>query len=239
MQRAIFTRISEAVKPMDAVDRTVMTKPLHHVDIPTKNATFAMACFWAPDALFGATPGVIRTKVGYSGGTKENPSYRNLGDHTEAIQIDYDPKMIQYETLLDIFWQNHDPTAKSKLQYTSFIFYHDQEQKELAEKALEQQQKLYSKPVVTVIRPATKFYDAEDYHQKYRLQQHPWLCEAISCKGSLLKTSYVAARLNGYVIGCGGVAQFESELPILGLDEKTGEYVRKLVTKYEGQGLVC
>ena len=80
------------------------------------------------------------------------------------------------------------------------------------------------------------------YHQKYRLQQHPWLCEAIGLQkntGELLRSSHVAARLNGYVIGCGGVAQFESELPNLGLDEKTADYVRKLVTQYEGHGLIC
>lgn len=237
--QAFFSRLTQCHKPLDAVEHTTLKKALHHVDVPTKKATFAMACFWAPDALFGTTIGVIRTKVGYCGGTKHNPTYRDLGDHTEAIEIDYDPKVIDYEALLDLFWANHDPTAKVKLQYTSFIFYHDKEQKEIAERTLKEQQKLYNKPLVTEVKPAVKFFDAEDYHQKYRLQQHPWLCELLDCKGDLLKDSYIAARLNGYVIGCGGVSQFENELAILGLDEKSGDYVRKLVTKYEGQGLVC
>uniref|UniRef100_A0A0K8SDD2 peptide-methionine (S)-S-oxide reductase n=3 Tax=Lygus hesperus TaxID=30085 RepID=A0A0K8SDD2_LYGHE len=214
---------------------------LHHVDVPTKKATFAMACFWAPDALFGATPGVIKTRVGYCGGAKNNPTYRDLGDHTEAIDVDYDPNQITYEKLLELFWANHDPTARLKTQYTSFIFYHDEDQKAAAEKTMKEQEKTHKRPLVTVVRPAAKFWDAEDYHQKFRLQQHPWLCELLSVKdnGQLLKESFVSARLNGYVIGCGGVEQFEKEWATLGLDQKAANYVRRLVTKYEGQGLVC
>ncbi|CAH1399471.1 unnamed protein product [Nezara viridula] len=239
MFQATFTKIHEAHRPSDIIGHTSLKKALHHVDIPTKKATFAMACFWAPDALYGSTVGVIRTRVGYSGGTKVNPTYRDLGDHTEVIEIDYDPNMIDFETLLKLFWDNHDPTAKAKIQYSSFIFYHDDEQKEVAEKSIAEQQANFQKPILTKARPVQKFYDAEDYHQKYRLQQHPWLCELLGVKGDLLKNSYVAARLNGYVIGCGGITQYEQELPILGLDEAVGDYVRKLVTKYEGQGLIC
>lgn len=89
---------------------------LHIVDIPTKKATFAMGCFWGCDSLYGATKGVIRTRVGYCGGTKTIPTYRNIGDYTESIEVDYDPNEIKYETLLNIFWSNHDPTAKMKKQ---------------------------------------------------------------------------------------------------------------------------
>lgn len=241
-QTSAFSKISEAYRPSDIIQHTNLSsksRVLHHVDIPTQKATLAMACFWAPDALYGATVGVIRTRVGYSGGRKEEPSYRNLGDHTEVIQIDYDPNMIDYETILNLFWANHDPTAQAKIQYSSFIFYHNEEQKKIAEESLEKQRKNFNKGILTKIRSAQKFWDAEDYHQKYRLQQHPWLCEALGCQGGLLKESYVAARLNGYVLGCGGAAQYEAELPILGLDETAGEYVRRLVTKNEGMGLVC
>ncbi|CAA9994596.1 unnamed protein product [Nesidiocoris tenuis] len=241
MLGSIFSSRSSTHQPRDTVGNDEPLKPLHHVDVATKKATFAMACFWAPDALFGATPGVIRTKVGYCGGTKNNPSYRDLGDHTEAIEVHYDPNAISYEKLLELFWSNHDPTARNKLQYTSFIFYHDDEQKAAAQKSFEEQKSAHRKNLVTLVRPEVTFWDAEDYHQKFRLQQHPWLCEMLDVKnnGQLLKDSFVSARLNGYVIGCGGVDQFEKEWRSLGLDLKTSNYVRRLVQKYEGQGLVC
>jgi len=213
---------------------------LHDIDVPTKKATFAMACFWAPDSLFGVQNGVIRTRVGFAGGTTENPAYRSIGDHTEAIEIDYDPNEVSYIELLDLFWKNHDPTARTSKQYTSLIMYHDQEQKELAEKTLKEEEKKKSTYIVTKILPATKFYDAEDYHQKYRLQQHPSLMKAVGLiPGNKLKSSHLAARLNGYVVGRGGLAQFDAEVSHLGLDEKTADYIRKLVVKYEGQGLFC
>ncbi|KAL1129292.1 hypothetical protein AAG570_013821 [Ranatra chinensis] len=200
-----------------------------------------MACFWGPDSLFGATLGVVATRVGYSGGKKPNPSYRDLGDHTEAIAIEYDPNVINYNGLLELFWSHHDPTAKCKRQYTSLIFYHDDEQKALAEKSLKEKQGKYKNPIVTEIIPASTFYDAEDYHQKYRLQGHSSLCKDIGLEGNgrLIKESFLAARLNGYVVGMGGIAQFEKELPSLGLDEKTADYVRRLVVKYEGHGMTC
>jgi len=199
-----------------------------------------MACFWAPDSLFGIQNGVIRTRVGFAGGTTENATYRNIGDHAEAIEIDYDPNEVSYGELLDLFWKNHDPTARTSKQYTSLIMYHDQEQKELAEKTLKEEEKKKSTYIVTKILPATQFYDAEDYHQKYRLQQHPSVMKAVGLvPGNKLKSSHLAARLNGYVVGRGGLAQFDAEVSRLGLDEKTADYIRKLVVKYEGQGLFC
>lgn len=213
---------------------------MHDIDVPTKKATFAMGCFWAPDSLFGVQNGVIRTRVGFAGGTTENATYHSIGDNTEAIEIDYDANEVSYSELLDLFWKNHDPTSRTSKQYTSLIMYHDQEQKELAEKTLKEEEKKKSAYIVTKILPATKFYDAEDYHQKYRLQQHPSLMKAVGLvPGNKLKSSHLAARLNGYVVGRGGLAQFNAEVSRLGLDEKTADYVRKLVVKYEGQGLFC
>lgn len=89
---------------------------LHDVNIPAKKATFAMGCFWGPDAYFGATKGVLRTRVGFTGGSKDGPAYKSLGDHTEAIEIDFDPSEISYESLLQLFWTNHDPTARTTKQ---------------------------------------------------------------------------------------------------------------------------
>ncbi|PSN48523.1 Peptide methionine sulfoxide reductase [Blattella germanica] len=228
------------MEPDDDDNHYNMGTLLHNVDVPVKKATFSMACFWAPDGLFGVQKGVIRTRVGYAGGTVEHPSYRNIKDHTESVDIDYDPTEISYSDLLNVFWNYHDPTARTSKQYTSLIMYHDEEQKQLAEKTLKEEEKKKNSYIVTKILPAKEFYDAEDYHQKYRLQQHPWLMEAVGLThGSMLKSSHLAARLNGYVVGFGGVAQFDSEVERLGLDEKTAAYVRKLVVKYEGQGLFC
>jgi peptide-methionine (S)-S-oxide reductase len=114
---------------------------------------------------------VIRTRVGYAGGEKINPTYYNLGNHSETIQIDYDPEKITYQQLLQIFWNNHNATLKSfSRQYMSIIFYHNLKQQELATQSmLEQEIKLDTK-LVTEILPLTQFYRAEDYHQKYRLQ---------------------------------------------------------------------
>ncbi|RZF39700.1 hypothetical protein LSTR_LSTR012154 [Laodelphax striatellus] len=240
MLSSIREAVTSSVRGSSSV-RSNMSTYLHNLDVPTKKATFGMACFWAPDALFGATLGVVRTRVGYCGGTKNNPTYRSLGDHTEAIDIDYDPNVITYSQLLELFWQNHDPTARNKLQYTSIIFYHDEDQKEAADKTLKDQQKRHKASIVTKVIPFKEFFDAEDYHQKYRLQQHPWLCSEIGVgkTSPLLKSSHLAARLNGYIIGQGGVAQFNKEAEQLGLEGQVRDYVRKLVEENEGNGLIC
>jgi len=134
-------------------------------------AWFSMGCFWGPDELFSNIIGVISTRVGYAGGTKENPTYHSLGDHTETIEITYNPDKITYETLLKYFWENHDPINKQKTQYQSIIFYHNSHQKLLAESSKQMEQKQYSTPILTEIRPAETFYEAEEYHQKY-FQKH-------------------------------------------------------------------
>ncbi|KAG8237984.1 hypothetical protein J437_LFUL018009 [Ladona fulva] len=213
---------------------------MHDVDVETKKATFAMGCFWEPDVLFGSYKGVIRTRVGYTGGTKKNPTYKSLGDHTEAIDVDYDPVAVKFEELLDVFWNNHDPSARMTRQYSSFIYYHDDDQKKSAESSL--QERKAKGCVLTQIVPASEFYEAEGYHQKYRLQQHPWLVEAIGLvrndQNSLVR-SHVAARLNGYVFGRGGKEALEADIVRLGLNDEIAKYVRQYYVKFEGRGLVC
>ncbi|CAG9793969.1 unnamed protein product [Diatraea saccharalis] len=213
---------------------------LHDVDIPTKKATFGMGCFWSNDSLFGASPGVIRTRVGYAGGTTKNPHYRNIGDHTEVIELDFDPKTVTYEELLDMFWANHEYglTTKIKRQYMSLILYHDEEQREAAEASYKVMQTRYGQ-LRTEIAPAGTFYPAEDYHQKYRLQGHKDLCRSLGINSSRLQSSHLAARLNGYLVGVGGKDQFEGEVAKLGLDEKQADYVRKELERNEGGGLAC
>ncbi len=166
-----------------------------------KTATFSMGCFWGPEAFFGAQDGVVRTWAGYTGGEKRSPEYRSLGDHTETVQIDYDPDKISYEELLELFWNNHDPSRKRKTQYASRIFYHTELQKKLAEETKERYEDEHGE-IYTKILPAETFWVAEDYHQKYRLRQRKDLMENFSnYSPEEFINSTAAARMNGFVMG--------------------------------------
>lgn len=140
-------------------------------------ATFAGGCFWCVEADFDRVDGVISTTSGYIGGDKADPTYEEVSSggtgHTEAVEIRYDPDKVSYEALLDVFWVNHDPTTDSRQfcdkgrQYRPGIFYHDAEQKRLAEESKRKIADSHSFPVVTEITEATAFYPAEAYHQNY------------------------------------------------------------------------
>lgn len=137
-----------------------------------------------------------------------------------------------------MFWKNHDSTARCTRQYMSAVFYHNEEQKRLAEETLKEAQKKTAKPIQTQILAASTFYDAEDYHQKYLLQQHPWLMNMLDIEpGPELINSQVATRLNGYVGGYGTLADFEAELSSLKLDDKVAEYVRRAMKN--GSRVAC
>ena len=142
-------------------------------------ATFAAGCFWGIEAAFRQTEGVLDTTVGYSGGDYENPSYKDVctgkTGHAEVVRVVYDSERVSYEELLDVFWSEHNPTTKNRqgwdigTQYRSAIFFHDDEQKAIATASrdkLEASGK-YRKPIVTEITQASKFYPAEEYHQRY------------------------------------------------------------------------
>lgn len=144
-----------------------------------ETATFGNGCFWCTEAIFKSLKGVETVESGYSGGKLKNPTYREvcsgLTGHAEVIQITYDPSVISYDELLEVFWQTHDPTTLNRqgadvgTQYRSAVFYHSPEQKEAAEKykAELNRQKVFDKPIVTEITAFDKFYKAEDYHQNY------------------------------------------------------------------------
>lgn len=209
-----------------------------NMDGETETASFGMSWFWFPEAQFGCAPGVIRTRVGFSGGTKINPTYRSLGDHTETTEVVYDPTKNSYSNLLKMFWKNHDATSKCTRQYMSAVFYHNEEQKRLAEESLKVAQENSSKKIQTQILKATTFYVAEDYHQKYLLQQHPWLMNTLDIEpGDELNNSFVATRLNGYIGGYGTPAAFEVELPSLKLDDKVADYIRRAMAS--GNRVAC
>ncbi|CAH1968257.1 unnamed protein product [Acanthoscelides obtectus] len=218
-----------------------MPSVLHDVSTPFRKATFGMGCFWAGDALFGAQPGVLRTRVGYSGGTTIDPVYKKMGDHTEVVEIDFDPKVISYDDLLELFWNNHEYglTTIIKRQYMSLILYHNEDQKRIAEISMKKLAHKRNEKLITEIAPAGPFYPAEDYHQKYRLQEHSWLCEELGLTPALLQTSHVATRLNGYIVGVGKQQDFEKDVVTLGLSEKVAKYVRSHLLENEGGNLYC
>jgi peptide-methionine (S)-S-oxide reductase len=165
-------------------------------------ATFAAGCFWCTEEAMDKVPGVISTTSGYTGGTRDNPTYEQVSGggtgHTEAVEVVYDPQKVSYETLLVAFWKNHDPTVinrqfcDSGSQYRPGIFYHSDEQKKLAEasKAKVAQTKTFRQPILTPIEKAGAFWPAEDYHQDY-YKKNP-------------------RRYTFYVTGCGRYRRLEA-----------------------------
>jgi len=158
-------------------------------------ATFAAGCFWCAEEAFEKVPGVVSVTSGYTDGKTKNPSYEMVSSgttgHTEAVEVKFDPSKVSYEKLLDVFWVNHDPTYADRQfcdhgpQYRPGIFWHDEEQKRLADAARAKYEKLktFKQPIVTPIVKASQFWPAEDYHQDY-YKKNP-------------------ARYKFYVTGCG------------------------------------
>jgi peptide-methionine (S)-S-oxide reductase len=144
-----------------------------------EKATFAAGCFWGVEATFRALPGVTATRVGYTGGGTDKPTYEDVctdrTGHAEAVEVTYDPAKISYDDLLKVFWENHDPTTLNRqgpdvgTQYRSAIFYHSPAQEKAARASKErlEQSHAFRRPIVTQIVPAVEFWQAEDYHQQY------------------------------------------------------------------------
>jgi peptide-methionine (S)-S-oxide reductase len=176
---------------------------------------------------------VISTRVGYSGGSKKNPTYYSLGDHTETVQVDYDPARITYGELLNVFWKSHDPARKAwSRQYMAAIFYHNEEQKQRAIKSREREAERLKIKICTDILPASEFYLAEDYHQKYYLRQVRELCKEFTTIYPVLKdfiSSTAVARANGYVGGYGSLQKLQKEVNSLGLSPVGGKKLVAIV----------
>ncbi|HCK53164.1 MAG TPA: peptide-methionine (S)-S-oxide reductase [Planctomycetaceae bacterium] len=140
-------------------------------------ATFGAGCFWGVEVAFRKVPGVNDAAVGYCGGTLENPTYEDVctgtTGHAEVVEVDFDPEQVAYETLVDLFWQCHDPTTLNRqgpdvgTQYRSAIFFHSPEQQQAAEASRTAAQERISRPIATEITEASTFYRAEEYHQQY------------------------------------------------------------------------
>jgi len=195
-----------------------------------ERATFGMGWFWGSESTFGSQPGVVLTTVGYAGGQSARPTYYKMGDHTECVDVYFDPCIITFEHLLKIFWTNHDPTTHKSRQYRSIILCHDPIQTELALQSLQLQQKQRQKKINTAVENFSTFHQAEEKHQKNQLRRHPALLACLDWEGSLA-SSYVATRINGYLGGHTNMASFNKEWESLGLSKDIASYVRKVIIK--------
>ena len=167
-------------------------------------ATLGAGCFWCTEAVFQRLKGVKDIKVGYTGGKIKNPTYREICSgrtgHAEVAHIAYDPDELKFEELLEVFWKTHDPTTMNRQgndvgsQYRSAIFYHNEEQKEIAEKYIRQlnESTTWPDPIVTEVAPFTEFYEAEDYHQNYynENQSQPYCSFIIAPKIAKLEKNF-------------------------------------------------
>ena len=182
-----------------------------------ETATFGMGCFWGPEARFGGLRGVIRTRVGYAGGTTVAPTYKTIGDHTETIEIDYDPGIISYEDILYHFWRNHYPNRDQYKgqQYVSSLRYRCYQQRRIIELVKGEMEKELGESIETEITPLEHFTLAEDRHQKYYLKRYPNILEKLHSlypsEESLIDSTF-AARLNGFVKGFGTRDQIVTEI---------------------------
>jgi peptide-methionine (S)-S-oxide reductase len=163
---------------------------VERIEMSTEIATFGAGCFWGVEHLFRKVPGVTEAVSGYSGGFVENPDYRlvctGTTGHAEVVQVTFDPEVVSYDQLLEVFWAMHDPTQVNRqgpdmgTQYRSIVLAHTDEQKAAAEASKERAQSRYTKPIATEIVPFSAFYPAEDYHQRYYLNNgHEPYCHAI------------------------------------------------------------
>jgi len=172
--------------------------------------------------------------VGYAGGRKKAPTYSDLGDHTETVQVDYDPARITYSQLLDLFWKNHRPTRRPwSRQYMNAVFYHNEQQRKLATVSKTTLEQGLGRTVTTEVLPLRSFTLAEDYHQKYILKQHPLKNEMSRIYPGQLDfvNSTAVARLNGYVGGNGTKDQLLQEIDSLGLSANGKKVLAEMVRK--------
>lgn len=170
----------------------------------TQQATFAGGCFWCTEAIFARVRGIISVAPGYTGGTVDRPNYEQVANgatgHAEAIRIEFDPSIVTYEILVKIFFGTHDPTTRNRqgndigTQYRSAIFFHNQEQRMIAEKVLAELEEahVFEKQIITEILPASDFFDAEKYHRDYyrKNPENPYCQAVINPKITKLRKSY-------------------------------------------------
>ncbi|MCB1221424.1 MAG: peptide-methionine (S)-S-oxide reductase [Planctomycetales bacterium] len=188
--------------------------------------------------------GVYRTVVGYSGGDKLNPTYHDLGDHTESFEVWYNPEELSYAQLLAYVWDSHDPSySTSYVQYRNVIWVHNEEQRRVSDTQKAAIEKESGKPVATLILDAKTFYPAEDYHQKYALRHNQALMQLFDRwypKGSDFRESFTAMRFNAYLQGHGSATLLLNELDGYGLPDELKDMMRAQAPKLsEDAGMQC
>ncbi|MGO4375487.1 peptide-methionine (S)-S-oxide reductase MsrA [Paenibacillus sp. 2TAB19] len=195
--------------------------------------TLGMGCFWSPDALFGSVPGVVRTRTGYAGGTTPAPTYRQMGDHSETVELEYNTAVVSLEELLRLFWDNHNPyniNGYKGRQYQSLLIYHHESQLDAIQKVLKERETAPD----TEIQPYTMFWEAEDRHQKYYLHRYPQAVDALnglySSRDELL-SSTLAARLNGLAKGYTNLSRLKEEIGGWDIDSGEGERILHVITQ--------
>ena len=213
--RTVIRRLSRLVTPMTLTQTQIREYDRRAMDsAETATATFGIGCFWGPDAQFGAMDGVVRTRVGYAGGTKLDPTYHALGDHTEVVQVDFDPDTIPYRALLERVFNSHNPQHQTrKTQYQNIVLAASEDQRAVLDEFLTTWG-LTADGIGTRTEQLSRFYPAEDYHQKYKLRSVSSFMDAFEAAGydDELRESPIAAKLNGYAAGHDvGIAE---ELPV-------------------------
>lgn len=180
--------------------------------------TLGMGCFWTPEALFGQLEGVLRTRVGYAGGTQPNPSYKNLGDHSEMVELEFDPVLLPLKDILRLFWQSHNPANINDYkgrQYRSLLLYRDEEQLCIIQQVIRERAAQGQDSSLTEITPYTGFTWAEDRHQKYYVKRYP---DALAKLTALypshheLVNATLTARLNGLAKGFTNLSRVIQEI---------------------------
>ena len=184
---------------------------------------------------------MIRTRVGYAGGRAQNPTYRRIGDHTETVQVDFDPARISYAALLEVFWSAHTPTDRARSgQYMRAVFYYDEEQQKIALRSKAALEEKLGRTVHTPILPIRSFTAAEEYHQKYLLKHQTDILremQRIYPRHEEFVDSTAVARLNGYAGGFGTEEQLAREIGSLGLSAAVQKALEERVRRRSGRGL--
>jgi len=203
--RTALRRLSRLVTPMTLTETQIHEYDRRAMDSnETATATFGIGCFWGPEAQFGAIDGVVRTRVGYAGGTKRGPEYHSLGDHTEVFQVEFDPDSITYRDLLELVFESHNPQQQTrKTQYQNVVFAATAAQQAALNEFLTAKG-LTADGIGTRVEQLSRFYLAEDYHQKYKLRSVSSCMDAFEAAGygdDDLRESPIAAKLNGYAAG--------------------------------------
>ncbi|CAD6192172.1 unnamed protein product [Caenorhabditis auriculariae] len=209
--------------------------------MPLHRGYFGLQCFWGESAWAKGSivkinfnfqlKGVRITRVGYAGGTTNEPTYKKIGDHTEITEVQYDPKLISYRQLLEFFWSHHNPLERRTKQYQSAIIYENMDQKAEAMKSLDEAKKKFGN-VETYIVPLDIFYQAEDYHQKYWLRNKKEILDQLSVTDGDIAQGVLCTKLNAYAAG---YTDFE-ELELLAKDYELSPSLVQTIKEYALSG---